>query len=124
EKILEQRECKEGCLDSGVTDEDVFEVRISGDSLDGGSASDGDGGDANEESARCPQELQGITEVMNTATWVQLVSGVGDDSSSTMTRETTIVSDRNRPSGDSSASYIATSETKTRPPFQRRYTLC
>ncbi|ETO82594.1 hypothetical protein F444_03282 [Phytophthora nicotianae P1976] len=49
---------------------------------------------------------------MNSATWVQLVSGVGDDASSTMTRETTIVSDGNRPSGDSSASYIATSENE------------
>ncbi|ETI30393.1 hypothetical protein F443_22486, partial [Phytophthora nicotianae P1569] len=49
---------------------------------------------------------------MNSATWVQLVSGVGDDASSTMTWETTIVSDGNRPSGDSSASYIATSENE------------
>ncbi|ETO99607.1 hypothetical protein F441_22978 [Phytophthora nicotianae CJ01A1] len=82
EKILEQRERDGGRLDSEVTDENSFE------------------------------ELQGIAEVMNTATWVQLVSGVGDDASSTMTRETTIVSDGNRPSGDSSASYIATSENE------------
>ncbi|ETO99586.1 hypothetical protein F441_22998 [Phytophthora nicotianae CJ01A1] len=112
EKILEQQEYNEGRLDSGVTDEDLFEAQLSGDSSDGSSASDGDGSDANEESARCLQELQGITKVMNSATWVQLVSGVGDDASSTMTRETTIVSDGNRPSGDSSASYIATSENE------------
>ncbi|ETP36041.1 hypothetical protein F442_15921 [Phytophthora nicotianae P10297] len=56
-KILEQRECNEGCLETGVTDEDALEVRISGDSSEGSPASDGDGNGANEESAGRPQEL-------------------------------------------------------------------
>ncbi|ETO99753.1 hypothetical protein F441_22827, partial [Phytophthora nicotianae CJ01A1] len=75
ERILEQQEYNEGRLDSGVTDEDLFEAQLSGDSSDSGSASNGDGGDSNEESARCSQELQGITEMMNVSTRVQSGSG-------------------------------------------------
>ncbi|ETP27860.1 hypothetical protein F442_22855, partial [Phytophthora nicotianae P10297] len=81
EKIWEQQEQEEGRLDSGVTDEDLFEAQLCGDLSDSGSASNEDGSDSNEESASCPQELQGITEMMNTVTWVQLVSDVGDDAS-------------------------------------------
>ncbi|ETP18866.1 hypothetical protein F441_06960 [Phytophthora nicotianae CJ01A1] len=48
--------------------------------------------------------------VMNTATRAQPVPGAGDDASSTMTGETKIVSGAEYRRGDSSASYIATSE--------------
>ncbi|ETI30192.1 hypothetical protein F443_22689, partial [Phytophthora nicotianae P1569] len=76
EKILGQRVYNEDRLDSGVKDEDLFEAQLSGDSSDSGSASDGDGGDSNEESTGCSQELQGITEVMNASTRVQSGPGV------------------------------------------------
>ncbi|ETO84670.1 hypothetical protein F444_01438 [Phytophthora nicotianae P1976] len=112
EKIWEQRERDEGRLDSWITNEEAFEIRFSGALSDGGSASDGDDSDTNEASAEHLQEPRGETKVINIATWVQLVSGVGDGASNTMTRETTIVSDGSRPSGDSSASYIATSKNE------------
>ncbi|ETN00636.1 hypothetical protein PPTG_17843 [Phytophthora nicotianae INRA-310] len=109
---MERRERDEGRVDSGVTDEDSFEIRFPGNSSDGGSKGDHDDSDINEESAERLQEPRGETKVMNTASWVQLISDVGDDASSTMTKETTIVSDGKRPSGDSSASYIATIENE------------
>ncbi|ETL27011.1 hypothetical protein L916_19399, partial [Phytophthora nicotianae] len=109
---MERRERDEGRVDSGVTDEDSFEIRFPGNSSDGGSKGDHDDSDINEESAERLQEPRGETKVMNTASWFQLISDVGDDASSTMTKETTIVSDGKRPSGDSSASYIATSENE------------
>ncbi|ETL24287.1 hypothetical protein L916_21701 [Phytophthora nicotianae] len=112
-KIMGRRERDEGRLDSGVTDEDLFEIQFSGNSSDGDSEGDHDDSDTNEESAERLHEPRGETKVMNTATWAQLVSGVGDDASSTVTRETTTVSDGKRPSVDSSASYIATSENES-----------
>ncbi|ETI33257.1 hypothetical protein F443_20057 [Phytophthora nicotianae P1569] len=111
-KALREGERDEGRVDSGVTDEDSFEIRFPGNASDGDSKGDHDDSDINEESAERLQEPRGETKVMNTATWVQLISDVGDDASSTMTKETTIVSDGKRPSGDSSASYIATSENE------------
>ncbi|ETM30637.1 hypothetical protein L914_21687 [Phytophthora nicotianae] len=110
EKILEQRECDEGCLDSGVTDEDVFDVRLSGDSSDGGSASNNDGSEADEESVRHPQGLQGVTKMMTTSTWVQSVLGARGDESSALIGETKTVSGAKRRDSDSSTSYTATSE--------------
>ncbi|ETI37507.1 hypothetical protein F443_16469 [Phytophthora nicotianae P1569] len=112
-KIMGRRERDEGRLDSGVTDEDLFEIQFSRNSSDGDSEGDHDDSDTNEESAERLHEPRGETKVMNTATWAQLVSGVGDDASSTVTRETTTVSDGKRPSVDSSASYIATSENES-----------
>ncbi|ETO59288.1 hypothetical protein F444_22341 [Phytophthora nicotianae P1976] len=110
ERILEQQEYNEGRLDSGVTDEDLFEAQLSGDSSDSGSASNGDGGDSNEESARCSQELQGITEMMNVSTRVQSGSGAEGDVSSAVTNEPRMASGAKRRDSDSSVSYIATSE--------------
>ncbi|ETL41615.1 hypothetical protein L916_07451 [Phytophthora nicotianae] len=110
EKILEQRERDEGRLDSGVTSKDAFEIRFYGNSSDGGSASDSDDSDANEESAGRPQELQGIKKVMNTSAWAQSVSGAEGDASSSVAGETKTVSDVKCRDSGSSASYFATSE--------------
>ncbi|ETP29268.1 hypothetical protein F442_21578 [Phytophthora nicotianae P10297] len=99
---------------SGVTDEDAFEIRFSADSSDSGSGSDGDDSDANEESAGCSQELQGITKVVNTSPRVQLVPGSEGDLSSTAIGETKIASDAKCRDSGSSASYIATREWEGR----------
>ncbi|ETO80796.1 hypothetical protein F444_04778, partial [Phytophthora nicotianae P1976] len=56
-----------------LTYENVFEVRISGDSSEGNSASNGVGSDADEESAGRPQELQEVMKVMSASTWVRSV---------------------------------------------------
>ncbi|ETM00992.1 hypothetical protein L917_02363, partial [Phytophthora nicotianae] len=110
EKILEQRECNEGRLASGVTDEDLVEAQLSGDSSDSGSASNGDGSNPNEESARCSQELHGIIEVMNVSTRVQSVPGAEGDASSAVTSEPKTASGVKRRDSDSSVSCIAASE--------------
>ncbi|ETP01115.1 hypothetical protein F441_21604 [Phytophthora nicotianae CJ01A1] len=99
---------------SGVTDEDAFEIRFSADSSDSGSGSDGDDSDANEESAGCSQELQGITKVVNTSPRVQSVPGSEGDLSSTAIGETKIASDAKCRDSGSSASYIATREWEGR----------
>ncbi|ETO99562.1 hypothetical protein F441_23022, partial [Phytophthora nicotianae CJ01A1] len=113
EKILEQRECNEGFLDSGMTDEDVFEVRISGDSSEDSSTSDGDGNGANEESAGRPQELQDVMKAMSASTWVRSVCGARGDESSAVLGEAKTVSGDKRRDSDSSASYSATSEKES-----------
>ncbi|ETM97345.1 hypothetical protein PPTG_20347, partial [Phytophthora nicotianae INRA-310] len=113
EKSFEQRECKEGCLDSGVTDEGVFEVRISGDSSEDNLTSNGVGSDTDEESAGRPQELQDVMKVMSVSTWVRSVLGARGDESSAVTGETETVLGVKRRDGDSPASYSATSEKES-----------
>ncbi|ETI38116.1 hypothetical protein F443_16071, partial [Phytophthora nicotianae P1569] len=88
EKVLEQRESDGGRLDSGVTDEDVFEARISRDASEGSSASNGAGSDADEESAGRPQELQDVMKVISASTWVRSVLGARNEESSAVTGET------------------------------------
>ncbi|ETO58903.1 hypothetical protein F444_22721, partial [Phytophthora nicotianae P1976] len=88
EKVLEQRESDGGRLDSGVTDEDVFEARISRDASEGSSASNGAGSDADEESAGRPQELQDVVKVISASTWVRSVLGARNEESSAVTGET------------------------------------